>query len=485
MQPKTRYAKSRDVNIAYQVVGDGPVDVVFSFGWASHLDFQWTDPTLTRFLRRLAQFARVIVFDKRGVGLSDPVARAPTIEERMNDIPAVMDAAGSEEAALVGYSEGGAMSALYAASHPERVRALVMYETWVSGTLDPQMNPAGERWLELNREVQANLDHWGEGEALRLVAPSIGDSAIQRRMYGAFERASMSPGMARALWDSFLRADVRDALPLIAVPTLIIHHTDSAIPIEHAHYAHEHIPGARFVELDGTDHAPLTHDAYRIADEIEEFLTGARPDESAPDRVFATILFTDIVGSTELASLLGDTGWLELLGRHDAAVREALDEQAGTEVKHTGDGFMATFDGPSQAIRCGFTIHERMRELGMEVRCGVHAGEFSMAGPEAGGLAVHVAARVMSLAGASEVLVSRTARDLAVGADISFSSRGAHELKGAHGEWDLYAAAPAGPGQPGPEELTPSTPTISDRIARTLVRRAPRLARAGTRAVRT
>jgi pimeloyl-ACP methyl ester carboxylesterase len=483
MHPTTRYAKSGEINIAYQIVGDGPIDVVFTFGWASHLDFQWVDPNMTRLLRRLAQFARVLVFDKRGVGLSDPVARAPTIEERMNDIPAVMDGADSERAALIGYSEGSAMSALYAASHPERVSALVLYEAWVSGLMDPELNPGGQKWLALDRMVRDGIEHWGEGETLRAIAPSIAESAVQRRMYGTFERAAMGPGMALALWESFLRADVRSALPLIAVPTLIIHHTDSTIPIENARYAHKHIPEARFVELDGADHAPITHDAYRIADEIEQFLTGVRPAPSVPDRVFATILFTDIVGSTELASRLSDAGWLPLVRRHDAAVREALDEHAGTEIQHTGDGFVATFDGASQAIRCAFAIRERLREIGVEVRCGVHAGEFSLAGPEARGLAIHVAARVMSFAGDGEVMVSRDTRDLAVGPDIAFEPRGNHTLKGA-GSWELYAATPAGARQPGEEELAPLPPRMDDRAMRTLARRAPRLARSLTGASR-
>jgi pimeloyl-ACP methyl ester carboxylesterase len=483
MQPTTRYAKSGDVNIAYQIVGDGPRDVVFTFGWASHLDFQWADPNMTRLLRRLAEFARVIVFDKRGVGLSDPLTRAPTIEERMNDIPAVMDAAGSDRAVLLGYSEGGAMSALYAASHPERVGALVLYEAWVCGLLDPEINPGGERWIQVDRMLRKCIEHWGEGETLRLIAPSIAESPVQRRMYGAFERAAMSPGMALALWESFLRADVRSALQLISVPTLIIHHTDSSIPVENARYAHSHIPGARLVELDGTDHAPLTHDAYRIADEVEHFVTGTRPGPSVPDRVFATILFTDIVGSTELASQLGDAGWLPLLRRHDAVVREALDDHRGTEIQHTGDGFVATFDGASQAIRCAFAIRDRLREIGVDVRCGLHAGEFSLAGSEAGGLAIHVAARVMSCAGTGEVLASRQARDLAVGPDIAFEPRGKRALKGA-GVWELDAATPADAHQPSKDELAPLRPGMSERVVHTLARRAPRLARGLTGASR-
>ena len=248
MQPKTRYARSGELNIAYQVVGEGPFDLVFTFGWASHLDFQWTDPTLTRFLRRLAQFARVIVFDKRGVGLSDPVGHAPTLEERMDDIRAVMDAVRSERAALLGYSEGGAMAALYAAAHPDRTMALVMYETWVCGLLDPEQNPGGERWLEVDRRVRAAIECWGDGASLDVIAPSLSASALDRRMYGAFERASMSPGMALALWESFIQGDIRYALPTIAVPTLIVHHTGSTIPVENARYAARHVPGARLVD---------------------------------------------------------------------------------------------------------------------------------------------------------------------------------------------------------------------------------------------
>jgi pimeloyl-ACP methyl ester carboxylesterase len=479
MQPKTQYAKSGDLNIAYQVVGEGPIDLVFTFGWASHLDFQWTDPTFTRFLRRLARFARVIVFDKRGVGLSDPVPRPPTIEERMDDIRAVMDAAGSQSAALIGYSEGGVMSALFAAAHPERTRALVMYETWVCGLLDPLENPGGERWMQVDRDVRNAIEHWGEGASLDLVAPSLSSSALDRRLYGTFERAAMSPGMAKALWESFVEVDIRPVLPTISVPTLIVHHTGSHIPVENAHYAARHVPGARFVELDGIDHAPFTHDADRIAGEIEEFLTGAR-GPAEPDRVLATVLFTDIVGSTDRAAALGDQRWLALLERHDAAVRKELQRFHGREVKHTGDGFLATFDGPARAIRCATAVRDELAGLDIDIRSGLHTGECERVGDDVGGMAIHIAARVMARAGDGEVLVSSTVKDLVYGSGIEFDARGSHELKGAEGEWALFAVR----GEQGTDddepmaELAPVRPTLNDRMARTIARRTPGLARA-------
>ena len=485
MQSKTRYARSGELNIAYQVVGDGPIDLVFTFGWASHLDFQWTDPTLTRFLRRLAQFARVIVFDKRGVGLSDPIGRASTLEERMDDIRAVMDAVRSERAALLGYSEGGAMAALYAAAHPDRTIALVMYETWVCGLLDPEQNPGGERWLEVDRRVRAAIDCWGDGASLDLIAPSLAASALDRRMYGAFERASMSPGMALALWESLIQGDIRYVLPTVAVPTLIVHHTGSTIPVENARYASRHIQGARLVELPGADHAPFTHDADRIADEVEEFLTGARRAHE-PDRLLATVMFTDIVGSTDRAAELGDSRWRELLERHNALVRSELEHFQGREVKQTGDGFLATFDGPARAIRCACAVRDRLLELGIENRAGLHTGECELVSGDVRGMAVHIAARVMSSAGAGEILVSSTVKDLVVGSGITFHARGTRNLKGAPGRWALFAVtddAPQDLRSPA-AELAPVQPGLNDRLARTMARRAPGVARSAIRALR-
>jgi len=484
MQPETQYAKAGDLNIAYQVVGDGPMDLVFTFGWASHLDFQWTDPTLTRFLRRLSQFARVIVFDKRGVGLSDPVPRTPTLEERMDDIGAVMDAVGTERAALIGYSEGGVMAALYAAAHPDRVSALVMYETWVCALVDRKENPWGEQWLEVDRQARKAIDQWGEGASLDVIAPSVAGSATQRRLYGAFERAAMSPGMALALWESFIQGDIRNMLPTISVPTLIVHHTGSSIPVGQARYAAENIPGARYVELEGIDHAPFTHDADRIAEEVETFLTGARGTRE-PDRMLATVLFTDIVGSTERAAELGDRRWRELLERHNTVVRAELRRFDGREVKHTGDGFLATFDGPARAIRCARAIRDGLSESGVEIRVGLHTGECELLGADVGGMAVHIGARVMSSAEAGEILVSSTVKDLVVGSGIEFAPRGTHSLKGAPGDWALFAVQgeEAERGEPNPE-LAPVQPNLADRLSRTLARRAPGVARAGARALR-
>jgi pimeloyl-ACP methyl ester carboxylesterase len=485
MQPKTQYAKSGNVNIAYQIVGDGPIDLIFTFGWVSHLDFQWAEPTLTRFLRWLAQFARVIVFDKRGTGLSDPVPHAPSLEERMDDFRVVMEAAESERAAFIGYSEGGAMAALYAAAHPDRVSALVMYETWVCGLLDPVQNPGGEKWLEVSDRVLESIEHWGEGHGLDIGAPSLAASPLERRMYGAFERASMSPGMARALWDAVTQGDIREILPVLAVPTLIIHHADSEIPVENARYAAEHIPGARYVELDGTDHLPMGHDADRIAGEIEEFLTGAR-GASEPDRKLATVLFTDIVGSTEMAASLGDQRWKEVLQRHDAVVRAELDRFDGEEIKHTGDGFLVTFDSPARAIRFARALRPPLRNLGIEIRVGLHTGAYEISGKDLAGISVHIGARVMAEAGPGEILVSSSAKDLVVGSEIKFKPRGKHELKGAPGEWELFQVDDdtQARGSVPPAELAPLDPDLNQRLATALARHAPRLARASARVLR-
>jgi pimeloyl-ACP methyl ester carboxylesterase len=483
MQPKTQYAKSGELNIAYQVVGEGPLDVVFTGGWVQHLDFQWTEPTFTRFLRHLASFARVITFDKRGIGLSDPVASPPTLEERMDDIEAVMNAVGAERAALLGYSEGGAMSALYAAAHPERTTSLIMYETWICGLLDPEQNPAGERWLQIDHRVRENIAHWGEGYGLELGAPSMAANAFERRMYGAFERASMSPGMALATWNSFVQGDVRGVLPTIGVPTLIIHHTGSTIPVENARYAAQKIPDARFIELEGIDHLPFTHDADGIAEEIEEFLTGTR-GAGEPDKVLATVLFTDIVGSTAQAAELGDSAWRELLDRHDAVTRAELERFQGEEVNHTGDGFVASFDGPARAISCARELRERLHEIGIEIRAGLHSGECEYSHGKVAGLAVHIAARVIGEAGDGEILVSSTVKDLVAGSGIEFDSRGAHTLKGAPGEWTLFAVEDGAADRPSAAELAPTAPDLNEHLARVLARRAPALARAGQRALR-
>jgi class 3 adenylate cyclase len=482
--PETRYAKSGDVNVAYQVLGDGPIDLVYVWGWLSHLDFQWTDPTVASFLHRLASFSRLIMFDKRGTGLSDPLADAPTFEERADDIRAVMDAVGSERAALLGFSEGTAMSALFAASHPARITSLILYDGFAMGS---QAEGVPEDWKAQALRVRRTIDCWGEGETIDWAAPSIADSAVQRRFFGAFERASMSPGMALSLWEAVQQVDVREVLPSVRVPTLVLHHAESVIPATSGRLMAELIPGARYVELPGRDHLPGAGDPEAIAGEIEEFLTGARAG-GRPDRVLTTVLFTDIVDSTKRAAELGDSAWRELLERHDALVRSQLAQFRGHEVKQTGDGFLASFDGPARAIQCACSIGEEARGLGIEVRAGLHTGECELIGDDLAGVAVHVAARVGAKAGPGEVLVSGTVKDLVMGSGIDLADKGEHELKGVPGEWRLFAVEADQARLPGAEAKrapAPSArPNITDRAARRIARSAPGLARTSARLLR-
>jgi class 3 adenylate cyclase len=396
-----------------------------------------------------------------------------------------MDAVGSERAALLGFSEGTALSALFAASHPERTTSLVLYDGFAVGPMADGA-PVDLKFHELASALPATLDRWGEGESLKWVAPSWGDNPVMQRFFGAFERASMSPGAAASLWESISRVDVRDVLPTITAPTLVLHHADSPIPASGGRLMAELIPGARYVELPGRDHLPGAGDPEAIAGEIEEFLTGARGG-AEPDRVLATVLFTDIVDSTRRAAELGDSAWRRLLERHDAMVREQLGRFRGSEVKQTGDGFVARFDGPARAIQCACSIVAEARELGLELRAGLHTGECELIGDDLGGVAVHVAARVGAKAGPGEVLVSGTVKDLVMGSGTEFAERGAHELKGVPGKWQLFAArtddseTPAAPSsEPAPRER----PSITDRAARRLARSAPGLARAGARAMR-
>jgi class 3 adenylate cyclase len=482
--PKTSYAKSGEVNVAYQVLGDGPPDLIYVWGWLSHLDFQWSNPTVASFLRRLASFSRLINFDKRGTGLSDPVDSAVTFDERMDDIRAVMDAAGSERAALLGFSEGVALASLFAASHPERVSALILYDGVIYGPLaeDAPTDPA---WETLTEGVRETIERWGEGGTVGWVAPTLAELPEQANFWGMFERASMSPGMARVYWESILRLDVREVLPTITVPTLVMHHADSPIPATHGRLAAELIPGAKYVELPGRDHLPGAGDPEAIAGEIEEFLTGARVG-GRPDRVLATVLFTDIVDSTRRAADLGDAGWRELLERHDALVRAQLARFGGREVKQTGDGFLASFDGPARAIQCACAIEEEARAAGITIRAGLHTGECERIGDDLGGLAVHVAARVGAKAAPGEVLVSGTVKDLVMGSGIEFSGRGAHELKGVPGTWPLHAVGSehtaVAEASTAPHVDPPPAPTVTDRAARRVARSAPWLGRGFMRA---
>ena len=440
MRPETRYARSGDVNIAYQVVGDGPLDLVYVLGWVSHVELLWEEPASARFLGRLASFSRLILFDKRGTGLSDRVADAelPTLEQRMDDVRAVMDAAGTDRAALLGLSEGGPMCLLFAATYPERTAALVLLGAYARRLQadDYAFGAAPEEYDAFLDEIR---EHWGGPVGLELRAPSLAGDAAFRSWWANYLRMSASPGAALALTRMNRDIDVRHVLPTIGVPTLLLHRVgDRSLPVEGSRYMAERIPGAKLVELPGDDHLPWLANQDEILEEIEDFLTGVRRGPE-PDRVLATVLFTDVVGSTRLAVELGDREWRQLLARHHALVRRELGRWRGNEVDTAGDGFLATFDGPARAIRCACAARDAVRELGLEIRAGLHTGECEMIGPNVAGIAVHIGARVAALAGPGEVLVSSTVRDLVAGSGIDFSERGEHELKGVPEKWRIYA----------------------------------------------
>lgn len=436
MEPETRYARAGDIQVAYQVVGDGDRDLVLVPGFVSNLEVAWEHPPYERFMRRLSKRARVIVFDKRGSGLSDPVDRAATIEDRIDDIRAVMDAVGSERADVFGWSEGATMSGVFAASFPARVSALILYGSFARGT-PAQGYPWAFRREEWESDIEQIPELWGQGASLLDLAPSRMEEEPLVRWWGRFERQSMSPAMAMAVLRLDMELDIRDVLTSIRVPTLVMHRTADPIPVQGARWLAKQIPDARFVELPGDDHWPWITEPDETVDEVEEFLTGDRP-EREPDRVLATVLFTDIVGSTERAATLGDRRWRDLLLQHDRLIRRELDRHQGREVKNTGDGVLATFAGPARGIECARTICEQVRTLGIEVRAGLHSGEVELRDEDVGGIAVHIGARVANMAGPGEVLVSSTVKDLVVGSGLKFTERGAHPLKGAPGEWQLY-----------------------------------------------
>jgi class 3 adenylate cyclase len=433
-----RYAKSGDLHIAYAVEGDGPIDLVWIPPWISQVEYLWAEPSLERVMARLTQFARVITFDRRGSGLSDPFFGAPTLEEQMDDVLAVMDAAGSESAAMCGTLEGGPMAALFAATHPDRTDALVLYATFARATWAPDYGwawPAEER----DRKMDELIARWGEGFVAAGVAPSkVADPGFME-WAGRLERLAASPSTIRRIIKLIGEFDVRGVLPSIRVPTLVMHRGgDSFIKVEHSRYIASKVPGARYVELEGDENMFSLGDWEALIGEIEEFLTGTR-HETEPDRMLATVLFTDICDSTRRAAEMGDRGWRFLLERHDALFRQALERHRGREVKRTGDGFLATFDGPARAIRCAASVAEAMGSLGLQIRAGLHTGELEVMDGDLGGLAVHIASRVMSAASPNEVLVSGTVKDLVVGSGIDFEDRGERELRGVPGEWRLYA----------------------------------------------
>jgi len=428
--PVTRYAKSGDVHIAYQVFGSGTTDLVFVPGFISHIENYWDHPDLARWLLRLGRFARVIMFDKRGTGLSDPVREMPPLDLRMDDVRAVMDAAGSERATLLGVSEGGALAALFAATHPQRCERLVLYGAFARFPVTADALKPLFKYIDRA---------WGNGLSLSAFAPSRQTDPAMLQWWGRFERLGGSPAAVMAVLRMAAETDVSNILSSIRVPTLVIHSQgDTLIKVECGRFLAEHISGARLVELAGEDHLFFLHG--QIGDHIEEFLTGL-VSVGESERVLATVLFTDIVGSTSRAEHMGDQSWHDLLDTHHAAVRRELAHYRGSEVKSLGDGFLATFDGPARAVRCACAIAEAVRPLDIEVRCGLHTGEIEVGDRDVRGIAVHTAARIAALAAASEILVSRTVKDLVAGSGLRFHDRGKHSLKGLQEAMDLYAAS--------------------------------------------
>ena len=438
MPAKTRYTKSGDLNIAFQATGQGPPDLFYVPTWVGQVEVLVEEPSVHAFMERVCEFTRVISFDRRGAGLSDPWLGVPTLEEQMDDVLAVMAAAGSERTALMASLEGGPLAMLFAATHPDKVSALVLYCTFSRSRWAPDYD-----WVPSDESRQARIDasvvQWGSGGVPAALAPSKADDPAFIEWAGRMERYSASPGTIRTIMEAIGETDVRHVLPSIRVPTLIMHRRDdSFLMVEHSRYLAEHIPGARYVELEGTDSLFSAGDSEAILGEVEEFLTGER-HEREPDRVLATVLFTDICRSTERAAEMGDSAWRDVLERHDRVVNREVLRHRGRAVKSTGDGVLATFDGPARAIRAATTIGEEVRRLGIEIRAGLHTGECEVMGDDVGGLAVHIGARVMGRAGPGEVLVSSTVKDLVVGSGIDFEERGAHELRGVPGEWRLFA----------------------------------------------
>jgi class 3 adenylate cyclase len=435
---EVRFARSGDVDVAYRVVGDGSVDLVYVQGSLTHLEACWELPQFRRYCERLGEFTRLILFDKRGMGMSDRVPGAATLEERMDDIRAIMDAIGSERAAVMGESEGGPLAMLFAAAHPERTVALVLQGAEVRERTDDDW-AWGEATEEEHEEAMAAIpERFGLGLGIDIIAPSVAGQEWARRWRAKVVTNAGTPGSAEAFMRMAFDIDVRNVVPAINVPTLVVHATgDRVCHVENARYLGRTIPGARYVELAGDDHVPWFDPEPTLA-EIREFLTGTR-EARRPDRALATVLFTDLVGSTEQAAALGDRRWRDLLEQHHAAVRRELARFDGREIDTAGDGFFASFDGPARAIRCAQAIVESVRPLGLEVRAGLHTGEVELADGKVAGIAVNIGARVAGHAAASEVLVSGTVKDLVAGSGLEFEDRGTAALKGVPGDWRLFA----------------------------------------------
>ena len=439
--PETRYARSGDISIAYQVFGTGPVDLMIVPGFISHVDLQWQQVGYREWMERLASFARVIVFDKRGTGASDRDVGDSTLEERMDDVRAVLDAAGSQRAAVLGYSEGGPLAILLAAAYPARVSELMLFATFPCSHAAPGY-PEGAEQDALFEHFKTAIDCWGQGELLRFCIPSLVENPAAKAAMGQFERAASSPRAVRSHMRWVRDIDIRPIAQALRVRTLVaLRSGDCLVPPSATRWLAKNIPGARLVEYSGENHIPWIGEFAALADDIQEFITGERPSVVAePDRVLATVLFTDIVRSTERAVALGDRAWTELLGRHHEVVRSTLTRFRGREEGTSGDGFLASFDGPARAVRCVLEIRDALAPLSVEVRAGVHTGECERNGDDLAGIAVHTGARVMAIANAGEVLVSRVVRDLVAGSGLTFVDRGIHTLKGIPGEWELYRA---------------------------------------------
>ncbi len=442
MVGRTQYARNGEVNIAYQVVGDGPIDLVVTWGWLSHIEASWEDPDIADLLTRLAAFSRLIIFDKRGTGMSDRVTESelPTLEQRMDDVGAVMDAAGSRRAALLGISEGGTLSILFAATYPDRTSALVLFGSWATWLKEDSYPWAPT--LEQHHQAMAMMRVQDPSEAFNLerFAPSkLNDEDFKSRL-ARYGRLAASPGAALAFYQMNIHMDVRDVLPSVHVPTLVLVRSgDRMVYPQNGRFIADHISGAKYVVLAGEDHLAWVGDREALVGEIEEFLTGTRHAPET-DRVLATVLFSDIVGSTAKAAELGDKDWKTLLGRHDSAVRRQLQRFRGREVKTLGDSFLVTFDGPARAVRCAEGIIRDLNSIGLEARAGIHTGEIEVIGDDIGGIAVHIASRIGGIAAPGEVVVSSTVKDLTVGSGIIFEDRGIHDLKGIPDRWQLYAA---------------------------------------------
>lgn len=441
MTPETNYARLGELHLAYQVLGKGPPDILMLDQWFSHMEAQWDVLPLASFRERLASFGRLIMFDKRGAGLSDPVPTStlPTLEQWMDDASAVLDAVGSEKAVLVANIGGGLLAATFAAAHPERVVSLVLVDCFAR-FLEADDYPIGgppEGIEQAVAEIEAGAGH---GLMIDLFAPSLVHDEHVRRAWARYERQAASPGIMKAVVRLIYESDVRSVLPAIRVPTLVIQRADAErFGPPFGRYLAEHIDGAKYVELPGADTMIWAGDQDAILDEIEDFVTGVRPAPE-PSRVLATVLFTDIVGSTVKAAEMGDSGWRRLLDEHNLVARRQLDRFGGREIKTVGDGILATFDGPARAVRCAAAIRDGVAELGLQLRVGLHTGEIELQPNDIAGVAVHVGARISALAGAGEILVSGTVKDLVTGSGLVFEDRGTRELRGVPGEWRIFAA---------------------------------------------